>query len=386
MFRAFLTLPLLVFAVVAADPKIDPKAQELTGKLAAQFESAKTAEVELDVTVKLQAPENTTMPAKYSLAVEKPNRIALVFTEGRIGASVYSDGTNGTTFIPILNKYTVRAAPKSIGALVLEAGASFGDVTGSMAFIAALFSPKPYEALLEGVAEGTYGGLEVIAGREYQRLKFKQEGVSWSLLMTDSEKPLLYRIEFDVSKLPVNAESMTMEFNNWRFDEKIAAARFKFAPPKDARKVDALLESDSDLVGEKLPEFKLKGIDGKTWNSTDWKGQPVILGFWAGAEKHSIGALKDLSDLALDHKQVKIFTVNLDEIEDAAKVTALFATHKVSLPVALDSAHAVSEELEVDGVPMTFYIDKNGIIQNAWLGHHPDFKKLVVKEILRNQK
>jgi len=31
---------------------------------------------------------------------------------------------------------------------------------------------------------------------------------------------------------------------------------------------------------------------------------------------------------------------------------------------------------------MTFYIDKNGIIQNAWLGHHPDFKKLVTKEIL----
>jgi peroxiredoxin len=386
MFRAILILSMFVFAGFAAEPKIDLKTEELIRKLTAQFESSKTAEVDLDVTVKLQAPENATMPAKYSLAVEKPNRIALEFKEGRIGASAYSDGTNGTMFIPMLNKYTVRPAPKSIGALVLETGASFGDVTGSMAFIAAFFSPKPYEALLDGVAQGTYGGMEVIGGREYQRLKFNQEGVSWSLLMTLGSQPRLHRIEVDVSKLPVNAESMTMEFRNWKFDEKIAAARFRFAPPKDAQKVDALLDADSDMVGEKLPEFKLKGIDGKAWNSAEWKGQPVVLGFWAGSEKHSIGALKDLSDLALDHKQVKFFTVNLDEIEDVAKVTALFNAHKVMLPVALDSAHSVSEELDVDGVPMTFYIDKEGIIQNAWLGHHPDFKKLVAKEILRNQK
>ena len=385
MIRAFLFLPLLTACVLAAEPKIDAKAQELTRKMAAQFEAAKTAEADLEVTVKLQAPENTSMPAKYSLALEKPNRLALSFKEGRVGASVYSDGIEGTTYIPMLNKYTVRPAPKSIGSLVLEAGATFGDVTGSMAFIAALFSPKPYEALIDGVVEGSYVGLEVIAGKQYQRVRFQQEGVSWSMLVTAGDKPLLRRIEVDVSKLPVNAESMTMEFSGWKLNEKIEPVHFKFVPPPGAQKVDALLDADSDLVGEKLPEFKLKAVDGKTWNSAEWKGHPVMLTFWAGAEKHAIGALKDLSDLALDHKHVKFFTVNLDQIEDAEKVKALFATHKVSLPVALDSTHAVSEELEVDGVPMTFYVDTKGTIQNAWLGHHPDFKKFLSTEILKGK-
>jgi peroxiredoxin len=382
---------LIVFSLMArmdvlgAEAKIDAKTQELARKLTARFQTAKSAEVNLEVVVKLQGPDAKAMPATYSLSVEKPNRIALIFKEGAIGASVYSDGTNGATFIPMLKQYTVRPAPKNIGTLVLEAGATFGDVTGSMAFIAALFSPKPYEALIDGVSEGSYAGLEVIAGREYQRLKFKQEGVSWSMLMTAGDKPLLRRIEVDVSQLPVNAESMTMEFSGWKFDGKIDPEQFKFVPPNGAQKVDALLEADSDLVGEKLPEFKLKGIDGKEWNSAEWKGQPVVLAFWAGEQKHAIGALKDLSELASEHKQLKFFTVNLDEVEDAPKVKALFETHQVALPVALDSAHAVSEELEVDGVPMTFYIDKEGIIQNAWLGHHPDFKKLVAKEILRTK-
>jgi peroxiredoxin len=387
MWRAFHIVGALIVSVAAAaaEGKIDAKAQELTRKLMSQFQSAKSAEADLKVVVKLQGPEAKAMPATYSLAVEKPNRIALVFKEGAIGASVYSDGTNGVTFIPMLKQYTVRPAPKNIGTIVMEAGATFGDVTGSMAFIAALFSPKPYEALLDGVTEGTYAGLEVIAGKEYQRLKFKQEGVSWSMLITPGDRPLLRRIEVDVSELPVNAESMTMEFSGWKFDEKIEAARFKFVPPDGARKVDALLDADSDLIGEKLPEFKLKGLDGKEWNSTEWKGQPVVLMFWAGEQKHAIGALKDLADLARDHKQLKVFTVNLDEVEDAAKVKGLLETHKVALPVALDSAHVVAEELEVDGVPMTFYVDKEGIVQNAWLGHHPDFKTLVAKEILRTK-
>jgi peroxiredoxin len=385
MFRAFLILPFLAASVFAAEPKIDAKAQELARKVAAQFESAKSAEVDMEVIVKLQAPENTMMPSKYSLAIEKPNKLALTFKEGRIGASVYSDGTEGTTYIPMLNKYMVRPAPKNIGSLVMEAGASFGDVTGSMAFIAALFSPNPYEALIDGVVEGSYAGLEVVAGQQYQRLKFQQEGVSWSMLITATDKPILRRLEVDVSKLPVNAESMTMEFSSWKFNEKIEMDRFKFSPPPRAQKVDALLEADSDLVGEKLPEFKLKTVDGKTWNSAEWKGQPVVLSFWAGAEKHAIGALKDLSDLALDHKQVKFFTVNLDPVEDIEKVKSLFATHKVTLPVATDTAHTVSEEMEVDGVPMTFYIDREGVIQNAWLGHHPDFKKFLAREILKGK-
>jgi hypothetical protein len=215
IFRGLLLIALMVGVAVAAEPKIDAKAKELARKLTGQFEAAKTAEVDLEVTVKLAGAEGEKLPATYSLAVEKPNRLAMVLKDEAIGASVYSDGTNGTTFIPMLNRYMVRPAPKSIGSLVLEAGATFGDVTGSMAFIAALFSPNPYDALIAGVAEGNYAGVEVIAGKEYQRLNFKQEGVAWSLLMTADTKPLLRRIEVDVSKLPVNAASMTMEFSGW---------------------------------------------------------------------------------------------------------------------------------------------------------------------------
>jgi peroxiredoxin len=286
----------------------------------------------------------------------------------------------------MLNKYATRPAPKTIGALVLEAGATFGDVTGSSAFIAALFSAKPYEALIDGVAEGSYAGVEVLDGKEYQRLNFKQEGVGWTMLMTAGDKPILRRIEVDVSKLPVNAQSMTMEFSGWKFDEKIDPSRFQFVPPKDAVKVDALLDADSELVGEKMPEFSLKSLDGKTWDSRTWKGQPVVLNFWAGEQKHCVETLKDLSDLALDHKSVKFFTINLDEVENAEKVKAFFKSNKVTLPVALDSGHKVAEDLEVDGVPMTFFVSKEGIIQNAWLGHNPRFKELLAKEILPGQK
>jgi peroxiredoxin len=377
--RLVLSLLFCASAIAAEPAKIEPKAEELIRKITAPFQAAKSAEVDLKVIVEL--PDKKESAASYALAVTKPNRIALVMNEGVIGASIFSDGTNTTTFVPMLNRYVVGPAPKQIADIVLGAGEAFGDATGSMAFIAALFSPKPYDALVAGVSEATYGGLEIFEGAQLQRVNFKQEGLGWSLLMTTNSSASLRRIEVDVSKLPVDAAKMTMQFANWKFDPAIAPERFHFTPPKEAQKVDAFFSGDSDLIGEKLPAFKLRGIDDTKWDSSDWKGHTTVLLFWAGQEEHCVKALAAVSELAAANKAVKFYAINLDETGAKEKVLELYAKNKISLPTALDPAHAVADELQVDGVPMTFLIDKEGVIRNAWLGHHPDYKQIIAKEL-----
>jgi peroxiredoxin len=363
---------------LAANPKIEPRAEELARKMIAPLASAKSLEVDLKVTVDLMA--KTEAPANYSLAIARPNKIALVLKDGVIGASIYSDGTNATTFVPMMNRYVVMPSKKTISAVLMDAGAVYGDAS-SLVFLAALFDDKPYESLVAGVIEATYGGLEIVQGVQLQRVNFKQEGVAWSLLMTTNATPSLRRIEVDVSKLHADAAKMAMDFNNWKFNEPIASDRFNFVPPKDARKVDAFFDGDSDLIGEKLPAFKLRSIDGKEWNSSAWKGAPAILVFWQGEEEHTLKALQALSELAGASKNVKFYAINLDEQPDKEKLKSLYAKNKIALPTALDPAHTAADQLEVDGVPMTFLIDKEGVIRNAFLGHHPDFKDIVAKEI-----
>jgi peroxiredoxin len=382
LWRVFILLGAFGFSIEAAAPKIDPNTVDLLSRLTAQFRKAKTAETEFTITLQQTNALRQDPPNRYAIAVAKPNKIALTLKEGDVGASVFSDGTNVTAFVPMMNRYTIQPAPGQISLLVMQSAPALGDASGSMAFIAALFSADPFQSILSGVIEASDAGAELISTQRFQRLNFRQEELSWSLWMSTSAPPQLRRIEVDISNLGVEATKMTIDFAVWKFDAEIAPARFAFTPPKDARKVETFeIDSDSDLIGKKVPEFKLKSIDGAAWDSTKWKGQTSVLVFWSGTEEHTMKALTDLSELSGLHKNAKFYAINIDEKPDKAAIKQLLADKTINLPTAIDAANAITDEFEVDGVPMTFVIDKNGIVREAFLGYHADFKRLVEKEV-----
>src|SRR6476619_7570804 len=122
-----------------AEALVDAKVNAILNALSAQLSAAKTAEVNLRLTVSAtNGPASLgEVAANYSLAVERPNKMALVLKDGSLGATVVCDGTNTITFIPKPAMYTVRKASKQIGAL--EMASQTADM-GSMAVIAAMFS------------------------------------------------------------------------------------------------------------------------------------------------------------------------------------------------------------------------------------------------------
>lgn len=377
--RGFFLL-LLASVISAANPlKIDPKTEALARKLAGVFEKARTAEVEMSVTVKEKEGD---VVIEYFLAVEKPNRLALSLKRETEGASLFMDGTNVIGYAPGLKIYTQGRAPKDLSGLA--GGTDLDDGSGSVAFISALFSPKPYEALLAGVLEGTLAGSEKLNGEEFQKLKFKQKGLEWSLWMNDGVAASLRRIEVDLSKLDMNAAALVIDFVGWKFDQPIGRERFQLKVPEDAKRIDKLEDKegeDSDLVGEAAPTFKLKGIDGKEWNSNAWKGAPSILFFWAGQEEHCVQALLAVSQLAAMDKKLKVLAINSEEKPDAGKVREFVKKHKLTAPVAIDANGEMGEKFEIVGVPTTFLMDADGVIRKAYLGYHAEFRQILEKEL-----
>src|SRR3954467_835190 len=233
---------------VAAEGSVDAKATAILDGLSAQLAAAKTAEVELRLGVRATngpAPLGD-LAANYSLAIERPNKLALVLKEGALGATVVSDGTNTITFVPEPPMFTVQKASKQIGGI--ELAAQTADM-GSMAFITAMFSENPRAALLMGVLDAKYSGREKIDGAECDRVNMKQEGLDWRLFTTTGEKPLVRRIEVTIPQ----QLDMSMDFTGWKLNAVIAGDRFKFVPPTGAKKVDKLLDEeekegeDSDL-------------------------------------------------------------------------------------------------------------------------------------------
>jgi thiol-disulfide isomerase/thioredoxin len=252
---------------------------------------------------------------------------------------------------------------------------------GSMAFITALFSDHPRAALLMGVLEAKYAGREKVGATECERIDMKQDGLDWRLFTTLGEKPLVRRIEVTIPQL-----SMSMDFTDWKLNQPIPAERFAFTPPAGAKKVAKLSDEeekegeDSELIGRAVPKLTLKTIGGETFDTATLKGHVSLLVIWAGEAEHCASALQAAAELAAPRKGVTVASINIDEKPDVARIKG-FLGKKANMKTALDKDGEVVDKFEVEGVPMTFLIDKPGIIRKAFLGYHQDFKKLVGDEI-----
>jgi peroxiredoxin len=365
----------VIFAAVAlCRGAVDPEAARILGAVSATLTNARTAEVALHLAVKTPTAPTGNLSANYRLSVERPNRLALVLDKGDLGATVISDGTNIITFLPKPAVYTMQKAPARIGAIE-----SAGDM-GSMAFITALFSTNVRSALLAGVLEAKYAGREKVDNTDCERIDMKQEGLDWRLFTTLGSNTLVRRIEVTIPQL-----SMSMDFTDWKLNAAIPADRFLFVPPEGAKKVDRLLDDeerdgeDSELIDEPFPRLKLKTLDGDTFDTATVKGKPALLVVWAGEAAHCAEALKSIADLAASRKGVAAYSINVDEKPDRKRIKGFLG--KMQIKTAIDERGEAIDKLQVEGVPMTFLIDKEGVVRKAFLGFHPEFRAVVGKEL-----
>lgn len=366
------------FAAMAVCPHaaVDPDAERVLESVSAALANAKTAEVDLHLAVKTPtAPSGEgDLTADYRLSVERPNRMALVLQKGNLGATVVSDGTNVVTFLPKPAVYTVEKASGRIGAIE-----SSGDM-GSMAFITALFSTNARTALLAGVLEAKYGGRDKVEDVECERIDMKQEGLDWRLFATVGTNAVVRRIEVRIPQL-----SMSMDFTGWKLNRPIPADRFVFVPPQGSKKVDKLLDDeerdgeDSELVDQPFPRLKLKALDGGSFDTASLKGKPCLIVVWAGEAAHCAGALKAVIELAASRKGLAAYSINVDEKPDQKRIKDFLG--KMAITTAIDQNGEAIDKLEVDGVPLTFLLNKDGVVKKAFLGFHPDFREVVGKEL-----
>ena len=131
--------------------------------------------------------------------------------------------------------------------------------------------------------------------------------------------------------------------------------------------------STSDLsIGSKAPDFELYDLDGDVHKLSDYKGTPVFLNFWAtwcGPCRSEMPHLEEVNEEWKD-QGLTFFAVNIGE--SSTDVVSFLDYYGFNMPVLLDSAKTVSRKYGVSGIPTTYFIDEDGIIQNKVVGAFPD--------------
>lgn len=116
-------------------------------------------------------------------------------------------------------------------------------------------------------------------------------------------------------------------------------------------------------IGSLAPDFQLQDLNGETVSLSDLRGSPVILNFWAtwcGACRSEMPYLQQVYD-EWQGQGLVILTISLRE--PSTTVADFMQTNNLSFPVLLDINDDVRQMYIVSGIPTTFFIDEDGIIQ-----------------------
>jgi len=122
-------------------------------------------------------------------------------------------------------------------------------------------------------------------------------------------------------------------------------------------------------TGAPAPAFQLNSNAGKPLALADFRGQIVLLNFWAswcGPCRQEMPILEQLNR-QYHGKGVTLLGVNV-EPDSAAAVQWLKAT-PVTFPILFDTDSKVSSLYEVAGMPNTVIIDRKGLVRYIHRGY-----------------
>ena len=128
----------------------------------------------------------------------------------------------------------------------------------------------------------------------------------------------------------------------------------------DTRNV--LPPESSSGIKELATDFTLKLLDGKDFHLNDYKGKPVLINFfasWCLPCREEMPVLEKIVN-EYNPKGVVFLGIAVDDTEE--KMKDFIAKYGVTFPVGLDKTAAIQKSFGLYGIPTTYFIDKQGII------------------------
>jgi peroxiredoxin len=145
----------------------------------------------------------------------------------------------------------------------------------------------------------------------------------------------------------------------------------------------------ASLVGQVAPDFKLETTSGRPVSRADFAGKVAILVFWATWSPACADELRALLPIVRRYhgKGVRLLAVNIDDRSgDAEQVRNWLNQQKLDLDggaatIALDPPNSVGMAYQVQYIPGTVVIDRQGKIRNHYIGYVNDFEKHLARDL-----
>jgi len=127
-------------------------------------------------------------------------------------------------------------------------------------------------------------------------------------------------------------------------------------------------EPSEARVGESAPDFKLPNLDGQTVSLSNLQGKPVLINFWATRCPSCVSEMPYIQEIYEEWSDKGLMLLAINIGESSSKVEEFMQSYNLSFTVLLDTKQDVAQKYNFQYIPTTFFIDKDGIIQDKVIG------------------
>jgi thiol-disulfide isomerase/thioredoxin len=118
------------------------------------------------------------------------------------------------------------------------------------------------------------------------------------------------------------------------------------------------------MLGRELPTFRRRTVAGAAIDTATWRGQVVVVEFFAAYCQPCQRALPALEKWHARHRDVVVLGVSVDEdLQDALDQVTRY---RLTFPVIHDAGNVLGGRFRVSSIPITFVSSATGRI--VWVG------------------
>ena len=117
------------------------------------------------------------------------------------------------------------------------------------------------------------------------------------------------------------------------------------------------------LLGKDAPDFVLKTRDGRNLRMSEFRGQVVLVNFWARWAGDSRQEMPALDRINTTYQRAGLVVLGVSVDEDLARAREFADAMKVSYPLMFDTGSNIGRDYLLQKMPMTILVDRGGVVR-----------------------
>lgn len=142
----------------------------------------------------------------------------------------------------------------------------------------------------------------------------------------------------------------------------------------------------AEEISGPAPDFTLKSRSGENLKLSEFRGEVVMINFWASWCGPCRQEMPLLDQLYTRYSPMGFTILGVNVEENSALAEKLLEEIPVSFPILYDSENKVTELYEVMAMPSTIMVDRDGNMRYLHLGYMPGYEvdyEAQIKELIK---